>query len=287
MADIKGTNLSVSIKGTSLTTDQVKRHIETTISEINVYLSRLRENAKGINAQIVPIALETATRRKSKLLSDRNLVASLGFKITERTETANTYVATEVRRVIKPSSPQASTTPFKPEPVLADTDYEHILKVIQGMAQVMELSPSAFVKMDEETLRSHFLVPLNGHYQGQATGETFNYNGKTDILIRADGKNIFIGECKFWGGAKKLTETIDQLLGYSSWRDTKVAILVFNRNKDFSKILAEIQETTKAHPNFKRFVRATSETSFRYVFSNKDDANRELTLTILAFNIPH
>jgi len=29
-----------------------------------------------------------------------------------------------------------------------------------------------------------------------------------------------------------------------------------------------------------------SKTRFRYVFSHKDDPNRELTLTILAFDVP-
>jgi hypothetical protein len=154
------------------------------------------------------------------------------------------------------------------------------------MAQVMERSPSAFVSMDEESLRSHFLVQLNGHYEGQATGETFNYEGKTDILIRSDGKNIFVAECKFWGGSKKLTDTLDQLLSYSCWRDTKVAVIVFNRNKDFSKVLETIRETAKGHPRCKRDLGPQSETSFRYVFSHKDDANREMILTVLAFDIP-
>ena len=39
--------------------------------------------------------------------------------------------------------------------------------------------------------------------------------------------------------------TLDQLLGYSSWRDTKVAVIVFNRNKDFSKVLKTIEETIR------------------------------------------
>ena len=60
-----------------------------------------------------------------------------------------------------------------------------------------------------------------------ATGETFNYGGKTDILIRYQGNNIFIGECKFWKGPKSYLETIDQILRYVTWRDTKVAIFVF------------------------------------------------------------
>jgi hypothetical protein len=65
---------------------------------------------------------------------------------------------------------------------------------------------------------------LNGVFEGQATGETFNFQGKTDILIRAQGKNIFIAECKFWKGEKVFLETIDQLLSYLSWRDSKAAI---------------------------------------------------------------
>ena len=43
-----------------------------------------------------------------------------------------------------------------------------------------------------------FWFELNGHYEGGASGETFNYEGKTDILIRVQGKNIFIAECEYW-----------------------------------------------------------------------------------------
>ena len=166
-------------------------------------------------------------------------------------------------------------------------EYEHILEVIQNMALVIERSPSEFASMKEETLRSHFLVQLNGHYEGQATGETFNYNGKTDILIRSEGKNIFIAECKFWNGSKKLTETIDQLLGYSSWRDTKVAVFVFNRNKDFTNVLSSLDETTRGHPNCKIFIEKRTETSFRYKYAHRDDPNREMVLTVIAFDVPN
>lgn len=127
---------------------------------------------------------------------------------------------------------------------------------------------------------------MNGHYEGQATGETFNYEGKTDILVRSEGRNIFIGECKFWSGAKMLIETIDQLLGYTSWRDTKVAVIIFNRNKDFSRVLTSIREIAKTHANFKRELPGSTETVFRYCFAHKGDKNRELFLTLLAFDVP-
>ena len=84
----------------------------------------------------------------------------------------------------------------------------------------------------------------------------------------------------------KLTETIDQLLGYLSWRDSKAAILIFNRNKDFSKVLSTIPETVKSHPNLQKDEGKRCETGFRYAFRHKDDAAKILHLTIMAFDIP-
>lgn len=284
--EVRDGSLILKVQGTDLAADRVRNEVDRTISEIEGYLTTLRTNAQGLNAQLRSIARTAIERRRAKLLSDRNLVGSLGFKIRERAGTSRTFVAPEVRRKIAPILPAAASTPYKPEPALADSDYAHILSVIQNMAHVMERSPSAFTSMDEESLRSHFLVQLNGHYEGQATGETFNYQGKTDILVRSEGKNIFIAECKFWSGPKNLGDTIDQLLGYSSWRDTKVAVILFNRNKEFSKVLQSISDTVKGHASCKRDLGAQSETSFRYVFANKDDPNREMTLTIMAFDVP-
>ena len=42
-----------------------------------------------------------------------------------------------------------------------------------------------FAGMGEEKLRSHFLVQRNGVNEGQATRETFNFEGDTNTLIRA------------------------------------------------------------------------------------------------------
>ena len=105
-------------------------------------------------------------------------------------------------------------------------------------------------------------------------------------MIRSEGKNIFIAECKYWDGPQKLVETLDQLLGYSCWRDTKVAVIIFNRRKNFSRVLEAISETVKVHLNCKRDLGKQGETNFRYVFGNPSDANRELFLTVLAFDVP-
>lgn len=286
IAEIRGGTLVLEIQGTDLKADDVRTSIDRMLSEIKKYLDTLRRDAETLNSQLPQLARTDIERRRAKLLENQHLVASLGFPLKERSDAPKTFVAPEIRRKLTPTLPAASTTPYKPEPTLSIDDYDHILSVIQNMARVMELSPSAFATMDEESLRSHFLVQLNGHYEGGATGETFNYEGKTDILIRVQGKNIFIAECKYWGGPKKLIDTIDQLLSYSSWRDTKVAIIIFNRNKNFSAVLEAIRPTVDAHPNRKKFIRRESETNFRYTFAHRDDPNREMTLTVLAFDVP-
>jgi len=255
------------------------------LSEIRKWLEWIERDVKPFNQTVRGKAHQKIETRRNKLLSDHGIVANLGFPLRQRDDTPQTYNAPEVRRKAIPPLPK-STSPFVPEPTLNMQEYEHILTVISNMVAVMERSPKAFHQMGEEDIRQHFLVQLNGQYEGQATGETFNYGGKTDILIRVEGKNIFIAECKFWHGPASLTDAVNQLLGYTSWRDTKTALLVFNREKSFTTVISKIPEVTKEHPNFKREIEFNSETGFRFILSHRDDPNRELILTILAFEIP-
>jgi CheY-like chemotaxis protein len=192
---------------------------------------------------------------------------------------------TSLREIVDKKSGLGSAAPLGCA-LYAIPDYDRILQIIQNMAAVMERSPQAFAEMDEEGLRQHFLVQLNGQFAGNATGETFNYTGNTDILVRVNGKNLFIAECKFWKGPKSFFDTIDQLLGYANWRDTKTAILLFNRRRAFSYILSRIPDVVESHPCFKQKLDTSEETVFRYVFQRPDDADRELLLTVLAFDIP-
>jgi len=99
-------------------------------------------------------------------------------------------------------------------------------------------------------------------------------------------KNIFIAECKFWEGKKAFKETIDQLLGYLSWRDTKTAIIIFNRNKDLSSVLSQIPTATQEYLNFKQQLEYKSETGYRFILHQNNDKNRELYLTVLVFEVP-
>lgn len=266
--------------------ENVKKLYENDLNIIKQHLRAVSSNVEQYNKSLESQVKDLITQRKNKVLKEQDMTVSLGIPIKRRENSVTTYTIPTVSRKPKIELPKVESGVFKPEPVLDMAEYEHILKIIHDMALVIERNPKAFSTMKEEDLRTHFLVQLNGHYEGQATGETFNYEGKTDILIRYEGRNVFIAGCKFWRGEKELSDTIDQLLKYNSWRDTKTAIILFNRNKEFTSVLEKIPATMKLHPCFKKDMGKQDETSSRYLFRQPSDSNRELILTVIAFDVP-
>lgn len=264
----------------------IRALVEQTLKDIEQHLGWQRPMIDAHNNSLPAAAEQAIHQRRERLLAQSHRAEALGIPIKRRADAPKTYALPTIKRKAVPTLPTATTAQFKPEPVLAMELYEHILKVAQDMALVMERSPDAFKAMNEEALRTHFLVPLNGQFEGKATAETFNMSGKTDILLREGDRNVFIAECKFWKGPKGFGEAIGQLLGYATWRDGKTAILVFNRGTETSTVLTGIDTTAKAHANFKRAVTWPHESGFRYVFHANGDKNRELILTVLVFHVP-
>ena len=283
-AQIEANALVFSFVRTDANGETVKREFEQQLSHTKELLSGITGQAEVFNSQLEADALSRINARRDRLQKSSAAAAALGYPVRKREGAAQTYAVPDVKRKLAPKMPPVSVG--KPEPTLDEANYEHILTVIGNMVDVMERSPSAFHKMREEDLRQHFLVQLNGQYEGQATGETFNFEGKTDILIRVDGKNIFIGECKFWEGPKAFNDAIDQLLGYTTWRDTKTALLIFNRGRALSTVLSKIPELVGARPEFIRQVDQEGATRFRFILHHRDDKQRELTLTVMVFEVP-
>ena len=266
--------------------EELGREISRRTGDIKQYLGWVKGNIDNFNKDIEPFIRDALRQRKQKKMKDLDLVAKLGIPVKRHEGMPRTYAIPEVKRKPNVIKPATEGKPFAPEPTLEMEEYENILSIVRNMALVLERSPSAFERMTEEDLRQQFLVQLNAQYEGMATGETFNFQGKTDILIRYEGRNVFIAECKFWKGEKGFLETIDQLLRYTSWRDTKTAIILFNREKNFSAVLDKIPKAAKSHKCFKRDEGKKGETEFRFILNQPDDPNRELVLSILAFNVP-
>lgn len=261
--------------------------IQKELAEIKRYLSYAEKDIASFNARIKSIAKHEINYKLTNYSKLQNVLKNIPYKLNRE----EVIKQPQLIRKVEIKKPNSSTKQKIAEPELELKEYNYIIQVCSDMAKVMERSPKAFAEMGEEDLRTHFLVQLNGHYQGQATGETFNSNGKTDILIRNDNQNVFIAECKFWKGKKGYLATIDQLLGYVTYRDTKTAIVVFVKNKDFTKVCEEIKSVTSEHSNFVKYIDSyippKNSSTFRCEFKNENDDEKHFYLTVMAFCIPH
>jgi len=261
-------------------------------SEIDSYIRSLANSIQNLTRDVenhnksAPAAVRSAIQRKRQLAeSTIGAVAALGIPIKRRGEPLTFTVPTK-RRPSPLTRPRVTTEPYKPEPVLEEEEYQHILKVMHSMSLVIERNPEAFATLDEEAIRTHFLLQLNGHYEGSATGETFNASGKTDILIRVDNRNVFIAECKFWRGPKEFNEAVDQLLNYLAWTDSKCALLIFNKTKNSSVVREKMHETMQARPEYRRTIAHDPHGDSRYIFVKESDPGREIIITTQLYDVP-
>lgn len=285
-AKVAGNELILEFEYPADSPRNVRPEVDRLLTDIEQHLGWQDSLIDAHNASLRHLATQLVDGRRDRLLAKAQRTAALGIPVRQRSDAPKTYAVPTARRKATPTLPPATSKPYEPEPTWAIEQYEHALKIMQDMALVMERSPAAFKSMDEEALRQHFLVQLNAQFEGKATGETFNMSGKTDILLREGERNVFIAECKIWKGPKAFGEAIDQLLGYTTWRDSKTAILVFNKGVETSRVLAGADASAQMHANFKRKEKYLHESGFRYVFHQPGDSNRELIITVLVFHVP-
>ena len=269
----------------SANAENIKSQINREISSLYNAISNLSADVQSHNISVKGNVL-ASLQYKRKLAEDGNkTLENLGIPIKKRDTPLSYTVPTARKKLI--NRPTVSTEKYKPEPVLSEDEYQNILKIMKSMSLVIERNPKAFSTLDEEAIRTHFLLQLNGHYEGNATGETFNASGKTDILIRVENKNIFIAECKIWRGQKYLNEAIDQLLSYLSWRDSKTAILIFNRNKDTASILSKMDDTIQERTELVKTIYKDKDGESRYIFIKPSEPGKEIILTTQIYDIPN
>lgn len=264
-------------------------YVHAILEQIKSGLQSIEDSLKFLNPALEDRAAARIRERQNDIDSHKCMLGDLeksGFTLRRRQDGTD--------RLIVPVKPNMINIQQKPllgkpvqEPELALSDYDEILDVIQSMAKVYERSPSVFREMEEEHLRTILLVGLNGLFKGDATGETFNGAGKNDILIRVNDNNIFIAECLFWNGPthfkKKITE---QLLRYSTWHDSKLAAIVFNRKKEFTTVVQKMREVAAGLDNLVSEMPYTAQHSCRHLFRRVDDSQKHYILSCLAFEVP-
>lgn len=154
---------------------------------------------------------------------------------------------------------QVDKKPFvlKIKPRTLNEDYQldrekvlDIIKLMNNQCLQFEKTPKTYEHLDEPNLRDLLLSNLNSIFEGQATGETFNNKGKTDIYLNIDKGNILVSECKIYGGEKLYHKTIEQLLGYLTWRQNYGIMINFCNQKNFSKIVDDAKSIITSHSSY-------------------------------------
>lgn len=281
---VRGNVISFDIINWRDDADEIRREAESQISNIRTQAEHSRNDVTTYNNGLEAQATQIVRARKEQLLKQSNLMASLGVPFKRADQVPATF-AVPIEKKAPIVKPTASTDAFAPEPALDDTVYRDILHLCHDTGVEMERHPAIYKGKDEETLRDHFLMVLAPHFHS-VTGETFNKTGKTDILIRHERANVFVAECKYWGGIQLFYKTIDQALGYLTWRDSKAAILCFVQNRELHPVLQQIETETGKHPCFVKYSGKTSESRFNFEFHLKDDHSRGLQLAVLCFHFP-
>lgn len=284
VAGLSDEALRITWEGQSTDAAQVREYFEREITKLEECLRWSQKDIDQHNQKVEATVPSIVAQRREQLLATRNLQASIGFPIRRRPD-ANTYAAPVKRRRLSGVSRAVGTTlpPFRPEPVLHPAEYEEALAVLRNTRNALERNPSTTAKLTEEEIRDLLLINLNAQFEGNAAGEVFNGAGKTDILIRVDDRNVFIGECKIWKGSKTMDEALGQLFGYLVWRDTRAAILLFIRNADVTATIDKAVKKIEEHPNFKRCGRERDEERYDFVMHPTGDSTREIHLALLPF----
>ena len=265
-------------------TEQLKREQSGIIERIRKQNENVTAEVQHFNSRLEEEARQAVSGRKAHLLKQANAVESLGIPLRRAANVPQTFSVPVVPRkiIVKPPT---SASAHSPDPTLDDAEYQNILSIIHDTGVGMERLPSTYANKQEEDLRDYLLIPLCTHYPS-STGETFNKKGKTDILIRHESANIFVAECKFWKGIKGFHETIDQLLGYLTWRDSKAAILCFVNNKELNPVLEQIRSGAPQHSSFIRLESKKAESWMQFEFRLKSDPTRNVHLAVLCFHFP-
>lgn len=256
---------------------EIKSYFET--------IERVNEEARNYNNNLpakIRQCLSERLQKANDYLQIRERL-ELPLKLNKNAPNTKPILLKKVRKnkeVVFPSKKKQET-----EYEISNVDYENIKNIIMLACTSMEKSAHTFTKLLEEELRDVVLSNLNTHYQGTASGETFNKVGKTDIYIPFENKSAYIAECKIWHGNKKFLEAIDQLCGYTTWRDTKTSLIIFNKeNKDFNLLLECINKSLKDLTRCKD-VKRIGKNEWQGTFTKEKDSNDTLIVNITIYDL--
>lgn len=205
------------------------------IESVKTHVGWLNRSIEEGNRQLPNFIQEQVKRRMETVGAELKPTAG-----TKRRLSQAPRIAKSVAELRKPQPRQTAIPWLKPD------EFQTILDVIEAQGVTFERTPETVAKLNEQDIRNLILSALNAAFNLGAVGEAFSNRGKTDIYLTVPEGGIFIAECKIWDGPHTIHEAVTQILGYLTWRDAYGLVLVFSRNKEFSRVLNATPEAVKA-----------------------------------------
>ncbi len=249
------------------------------LGKIEQVIAFAGSDVESHNDNLLPSEIMAALgRRRAEIARDNEQRSRITVPIRRAPQPEARPAATVQRRAARPRrTPQIPSAETR---ATLGAEYEHIIDVLRTYGRQMERSPKSFATT-EEGRRDAMLGALATHYKGQAFAEAFNRRGKTDILLREDDENLFVCECKVWEGAKAFSRAIDQLLGYATWHDTRLAIISFVEQKDLSRVIGAGHDALGGHEAFGAWRKSDHETELHCELRFPGDEAKRLQLAVL------
>lgn len=163
-----------------------------------------------------------------------------------------------------------------------------ILSAIFNMGLNFARYPQHYSSQGEENLRSTIAVALSSIPGIDATAETLNRAGKTDIRVTDlyTKQTRLIAECKIWSGGSDAYKAINQLLGYITTYDANSCLIFFVKNKEFLKVVDNVAAFIPSHNNHIQTFLDEQTGWKKYMFSKLDDRMSYFNLDVMLFHIP-
>jgi hypothetical protein len=272
----------VDLSSADSSSNRIKQIIEYMEQTITYKNQSVKEGNERLQNELLTYINDKKSRLQSNSIALESIIKKVPIPLRKKTESLP-VISLTVKETIRPVYP----TPQVPtEPMLEKEKVTAVVTLIENGGRSFETTPSVYSKLDEEALRDILLSHLNCVFEGNATGETFVKKGKTDIHLKMDKGSILSMECKFWEGEKHYLDTINQLLGYLTWRQDYGVVIIFCKRENFTEIIEKAKQASNSHPSFVKDTLADlSSTHFSTINTIPEDHQKKIVLHHLFFNL--
>lgn len=261
--------------------EDLKRSVDREIGLVNRYTKWMNNDIKSFNDRISSILDKDIPHKRQKIKKDEDFLGQLGIP-EKGEEISRGFVKPDKKLKLKLLTQEREK---EVESILELETYDEIIRFVNDLGINLERTSKRLRELDEESLRDTLLMALNSVYRGMASGEAFNKEGKTDILLRYKERNLFIAECKIWRDKNNFIEGIDQLLSYLTWRDSKTSYIIFSKNLNVTNVIERTKKLIGTHPNHIGKHEEISESCTRYRFKQVSDGTKECLMTLHVFDL--